>query len=46
MMEYFLYAFSEAYKLQLEIKKYQRMVNIFSDQVETLENEKAQIAGK
>lgn len=45
-MEYFLYAFTEAHRLQLEIKKYQRMVNIFSDQVTTLEDEKSQINEK
>lgn len=42
-MEYFLYAFTEAYNLSVEIKKYQRVINIFSDQVEALEKEKSQI---
>ena len=45
-MEYFLYAFTEAYKLQLEIKKYQQMINIFSDQAAALDKAKSQIEDK
>jgi len=38
-MEYFLYAFTEAYNINLDLKKYQKMINIFEEQIEKLRKE-------
>lgn len=45
-MEYFLYAFSFAYGIQNDIIKYKNMIEIFQEQVDKLERDKALITQK
>jgi hypothetical protein len=45
-MEYFLYAFTEAYHAHLDLIKYERMMDRFEGQVATLEQERDELSAK